>query len=68
MAMDPAVKAKLMKRIEDELDRNEKLARSIEKGIWEMFYDWLKKACADIWNVIKDYAGKIKDWVVNLFT
>ena len=67
MAMDPELKAKLLKRIGDKLEEDGGLVRDIEKGKWDVFYKTLKDICSDIWESIKDYASRIWNWVTDLF-
>lgn len=67
MAIDPATKAKILERVAGALDTDAKLGDSILKGQWDYFYSWLKKACADIWDAIKDFARNIWNWVCDLF-
>ena len=68
MAMDAATKDKVMARVSKALDEDARLGDSILKGAWDYFYQWLKSACRDIWEAVKDFARSIWNWVRDLFS
>ncbi len=66
--MDATTKAKVMARVDKALDENDRLGDSILQGKWDYFYQWLKSACRDIWDAVKNFASSVWNWVRNLFS
>lgn len=57
----------LISRVAKEMTGNNKLKQSIKNGKWEVFYNWVRETCADIWESIKGVVSKVWDTITGWF-